>query len=294
MCLSLILYGAAQAALVALLCVLSSRFVHLLLLVVASFTVGFTVLHLTFGAQNNGSESSLEHWGAFAKVMGMVPFGVGSVFWFASKPDEFRVRYANAFSAYVNAAVLGNIAAMSLTPIGDTARGIAGRCACAALVLWLAQEMAAKKWRTVRFPQGTTLFLFNASPLSWVLCHAFYRAGLVSLPAFKSRRYVFFEVLSLATMGTLWFVFGRKRTDRGQALVLPCATFFGMADTLVASTVGALSATLDDFGLLTTPAGCADAFPFAPTEKMIDAGFVLGNSVVCLVAVWKVLSAFRS
>lgn len=164
-----------------------------------------------------------------AKVLGTLTFGLGSVSAYAAAPQEFRVKHLSLFTKYINVAVIGNVAMMAFVPADGTIRGLVSPTVCLTLALWLCFEAHAKDWKTVEF-DGTT-FIYNASPLVWVLHHTCYRACLLTLPCFDSCKYLLLEPLSLGTMVTL-----SAMTNQ------PMERVFGYADTLTVASSAAVSA----------------------------------------------------
>lgn len=184
--------------------------------------------------------AGVQFWGAshhdavetmgFIKLIFLLPLGLGSLLTFACLSKARQEKSLSWFTHYINIAVAANIFIMIATPDAGTYRGLLSRVVCIVLLVWLLQEMARGRFQTTLFDAG--FFIFRASPLNWVLCHAFYRIALLSLPAFDSLSYLLLEPLSLATM------FGLYRLHRKR---YPLPYYFGFADTLVVTTLAVLS-----------------------------------------------------
>ena len=175
-------------------------------------------------------------------------------------------------TVFVNVAVLGNIVMMVFIPAEGTLRGLSTRLTCMVLVLWLIQEIQKNRWKTVNFSDG--LFLFNSSPLAWVLCHAVYRLGMITLPIFDTYRYILMELCSLSLMvGFYWF--HRRR--------YPIYYYFGMADTVIVSSLAVTAQILD--------IGWFESNPFTTIQLSsteLDVGVVFLHSCVCLFGLKKI------
>ncbi len=209
---------------VALVCYLASFRQTLLLTLVFSLSLFAGIQFWTLPLPD-----TIETMG-FIKLMFLLPLGLGSLLTFAALSQDRQAQWLAFFTRYINFAVTANIFIMLFTPAGDTWRGLVSRCVCLVLLVWLFQEMARRRFQTTHFDAG--FFIFHASPLPWVLCHAFYRMALLSLPAFDSLRYLLLEPLSLATMYALYRLHQKR---------YPLAYYFGFADTIVVSTLAVLS-----------------------------------------------------
>ncbi|KAF0756439.1 hypothetical protein AaE_004629 [Aphanomyces astaci] len=196
---------------------------------------------------------------------------MGSVVAFGQLSSETQASNLAWFSIYINAAVVGNIAMMGFVSAGSTLRGVTHRVACISLVLWLLREMQSVNWATVSYRDG--YFLFNASPLSWVLAHACYRLVMMTLPPFDTLRYLVLEPASLGLMAGL-------ATANGASASL----WFGQADTLVASTVCWTSAVLG--WVLPTPKYLMMRLP---ESQALDVGCALVHVVIVVVATFHLL-----
>jgi hypothetical protein len=166
----------------------------------------------------------------FIKLMFLLPLGLGSLLIFALLPDRLQAKALHGFTHYINFAVTSNIFIMIFSPSGGTVRGIVSRALCLVLLVWLLQEMGKVRFRTTQFDSG--FFIFRASPVKWVLCHACYRIALLSLPTFDSLSYILLEPLSLGCMVALHRLHKKRH---------PLAYYFGFADTLVVTTLAVLS-----------------------------------------------------
>ncbi|ORZ30129.1 hypothetical protein BCR44DRAFT_33470 [Catenaria anguillulae PL171] len=212
---------------------------RLLLAVIFATTIASCLHFALAAATHHGTLSDL---GSLIKLIGVWPLGLGSLVAYSLLPAHRRHDYLPVFTQYINAAVLGNIAMMFFLHTGDTLRGQLHRVNCVLLVTWLVQEMRLKKWATVSVNrQG--LFLFNASPLAWVLCHAMYRGAMVTLPRFDTTRFLVLEPASLATMVLL----GRRAKAQSWEQV---TAWFGLADTLVVATIVFASSVWSAFGMV--------------------------------------------
>ncbi len=223
--LTLLLWNCLTVTLgVAMVCYLASMHRTLLLTLVIGLSLFAGIQFWTAPSQD-----SIETMG-FIKLMFLLPLGLGSLLTFASLSQDRQARYRAFFTRYINFAVAANIFIMLFTPAGDTWRGLVSRCVCLVLLVWLFQEMARRRYQTTQFDAG--FFIFHASPLPWILCHAFYRIALLSLPAFDSLRYLLLEPLSLMTMYALYCLHKKR---------YPLSHYFGFADTIVVSTLAVLS-----------------------------------------------------
>ncbi|KAJ3127788.1 hypothetical protein HK098_005787 [Nowakowskiella sp. JEL0407] len=163
--------------------------------------------------------------------------GLGSVVAFGLLGVDAQKKHLNSFTNFINFVVLGNIAMMFFLPIDNTMRGYSHRVVCALLVIWLAKEMQKVRWNTVYFFKG--YFLFNASPMSWVICHALYRSVMVTLPIFDTQRYFVLEPLSLGIMMILYRTSGK---NDGRV-----SDWFGISDTMVVSTITFMTSVADAY-----------------------------------------------
>jgi hypothetical protein len=161
---------------------------------------------------------------AIIKFLAVIPIGLGSILTFSLISAPRQKAYQRLFSYYINVAVIANIAMMLAAPADGTLRGQLSRLLCLALVCWLIQELVKVRGRSSFVSDG--FFLFNSSPLAWILCHSCYRAALLSLPIFDSEHYFLLEPLSLTMM------YGLYKTHRKR---FPVHFYFGFADTLVVS-----------------------------------------------------------
>jgi len=180
----------------------------------------------------DNDQESQESTSKVIKVLGVLAFGLGAVTAFAAAPSPWRDQFLPRFSRYINAAVIGNVAAMVVVPSDGTWRGTLSPILCVVLTLWLVMEVREKNYNTVRY-EGY-MFYFNASPLSWVLHHACYRACMMTLPTFDFSKYILIEPLSLSTMYFL-----------GTASGQPVDQVFGYADTIVTATTAVVAAFVD-------------------------------------------------
>lgn len=170
-------------------------------------------------------------WGHFAKMTLLLPAGLGTLLSYRVWFDY--ARYLGPFSMLINTAVLVNIAMMALLPNTSSAlRGRLHRPTCLALVAWLWLEMSSVGFLTCEFsPSG--LFVFNSSPMAWILLHACYRFVMITLPNFDSQRYLTLELYSLSTMCFLsWLDHGAHGPE----------SYFGYADSIVVPSVAITSA----------------------------------------------------
>lgn len=172
------------------------------------------------------ADPSLKESLAILKFFAVVPVGLGSILTFSLFSAPRQKRYSRFFSYYINAAVIANIAMMLAVPADGTLRGQLSRLLCLVLVSWLIQEIIKVRGQSSFFSDG--FFLFNSSPLAWILCHCCYRAALLSLPIFDSKQYLLLEPLSLAMMYGLYKTHGKR---------FPVHFYFGLADTLAVSTL---------------------------------------------------------
>ncbi|ETV95062.1 hypothetical protein H310_11356 [Aphanomyces invadans] len=207
----------------------------------------------------------------FAKFVCIWPLGMGSVVAFGQLSPTSQASNLSWFSVFINTAVVGNIAMMGFVATGDSLRGITHRIACASLVVWLLLEMQSISWNTVSYQDG--FFLFNASPLAWVIAHAIYRAAMMTLPPFDTLRYLILEPASLGLMAALASANGAS-----------ASLWFGQADTLVASTVCWTSVLL----------GWFRQQPKYPTMRLpesqpLDIGCAGVHIVVVLIALYHVI-----
>eukprot|EP00759_Apiculatamorpha_spiralis_P030741 PhF_6_TR32359/c0_g1_i2/m.47987 len=191
--------------------------------------MGYTYLELFSSKKPN--------YFALAKITATVPLGLGSLLWFTnyvggpSRPQLLRY-----FTMYINAAVLGNVSMMVAANPEGTIRGQIGRLNSVVLSLWLFQEMNRMGlWTTVDIVDNR-LMIFRAAPTHWILLHALYRIGLVSLPSFTTYRYAFLEASSLSVT-CLLHIYNNK--------ALPWSQYFGMADTLVVPVMCLVSGLMD-------------------------------------------------
>ena len=150
-------------------------------------------------------------------------WGLLAIVGFLLLPNVYREGYLFSFTIFVNCAVLFNIGMMVFVPAGETIRGLVIRGICLLLLVWLVLLMKERRYRTVQVDSG--FFLFSASPLVWIVCHAAYRSALVSLPSFNGL-YLLIEPLTFLVMYLFFRVAKRKR---------PISYYFGFADTLVVS-----------------------------------------------------------
>ena len=178
------------------------------------------------------SAKDFAHWSRAIKVFAVVPLGLGAVSALACTSKSWQKRHRRAYTAYINAAVLGNVGMMIFVPGQRTIRGLVSPLVCAMLALWLVLEAKAKDWQTVEYRDN--LFVYNAAPLSWILHHACYRACLLTLPPFESSKYLLLEPLSLGIMGWLsWY--NRCRLEEA----------FGHADTIAAASSAIVSSIFE-------------------------------------------------
>ena len=194
---------------------------RLLVAIIALSSLGVVAAFVRAG------DYSFDAAGALVKLLCEWTFGLGAVTFYGTLSPETQARHLDVFTLYVNAAVLGNIGMMVAVPTGSTARGWSHRAACMLLCYWLVRECRQARWRTVEFRDG--VFVFTASPLAWILAHAAYRAVMMTLPMFETKRYRILEPASLGGMSLLHALHGRP----GESPAL----FFGASDTLVVSTI---------------------------------------------------------
>ncbi|KAJ3394082.1 hypothetical protein HDU84_000110 [Entophlyctis sp. JEL0112] len=126
-----LLYAAGLAATIAPVLFLATDRARLPLL--ASFVAASSVMLLRF----DGDVLAL------VKTMCELPLGLGSLVLYPLLPSAWQRRYQMPFTAYINFAVLGNIAMMIFTPGGSTMRAWGCRFACASLSLWLWKQVRA-------------------------------------------------------------------------------------------------------------------------------------------------------
>ncbi|WP_244309944.1 hypothetical protein [Leptospira mtsangambouensis] len=204
-------------------CYLASFRQTILFIFVLVFTL-LACIQFTFYSQHDSIKIM-----SFIKLIFLLPFGLGAVLTFAIFSETIKPKFLVWFSRYINFAVVANIFVMVFSPDGGTYRGFLSRFVCLALLIWLIQEMAKKRFQTTQFDQG--FFIFRSSPLQWIFCHAAYRIALLSLPTFDSLHYLLLEPLSLLVM----FVLYRLHKKR-----YPLHYYFGFSDTLVATTLTVL------------------------------------------------------
>lgn len=213
---------------------------------------------------------TLLDWMGDIKLILLLPFGLGAVLGFGLLSQKKQEKHLLKFTWFINSAVIVNISVMMFVPAGETLRGIFGRLTCIILLLWLIQEMAKNKWKTVGFDNG--VLIFNGVPLKWVSCHAIYRIGLISLPLFDTFHYVLFEPLSIG--GT--YLYYRLNSRRH-----PLSYYFGYSDTLVAATIAVCSKFYPEEGFHLSKR-------YFPTQIDLDMIFVpvqCGVFVFCLISV---------
>ena len=270
MCLStlFVVYQAAAIASVTLAVILYIRAPQLLLLLVPAITAVVLTLFLRASLSSSNDKAMWVDVAGLGKLLCELPVGLGSILLFATQSVSTRRAHQRAFATFVNLAVLGNIAMMALLPGGGTFRGETSRAACLMLCAWLLLEICRVGWLAcVPVSEGRQcgqgVFIFTASPLKWVLCHALYRAVMVTLPAFDTWRYLQLEPLSLGCMCVLHSYLTRLPSESppvanvNQAMKregghknVPDADvfhYFGIADTLVVATLGTLSHLSDHF-----------------------------------------------
>mmetsp|Transcript_36914 Transcript_36914/g.60030 ORF Transcript_36914/g.60030 Transcript_36914/m.60030 type:complete len:277 (+) Transcript_36914:4119-4949(+) len=237
-------------------------------------SLGLVVLCATFAIVanfvNGGSEFPM-----FIKTMAEVPLGLGSLALFGCLDKAAQKRFLPWFTWYVNLAVLGNIGMMVFVPLDGTLRGVVSKFSCGSLVIWLAQMMAAIRWRTVCFENG--VFIFLASPLRWIMCHAVYRMVLVSSPSFASFKYVVTEPTSISVMYMYYYSNPQLRR--------PVNSFFGAADTLIVATVCTCS-NLKLFDLL-VPSETLENISLVPKEWAVFCD-IAGVCIQLLVTIYSV------
>lgn len=222
-------------------------------------------------------DGNLDAWLGLIKFLCVWMLGLGAIVGFSLLSKTRQAQYLGRFTTYINAAVLGNILMMALTPAGQTLRGLSSPLTCLLLALWLGLEMRRKNWQTVLFDRG--IFLFNASPLPWIICHSIYRVGLISLPIFDSFRYLLLEPLS-------WLLMFLMRRLDGQRH--PLCFYFGMADTVVVSTLAVsaklLDATLGPYALPQT---------WQLSSDQLDLIVISSHVIVQLICLSKIWSLAR-
>jgi hypothetical protein len=170
---------------------------------------------------------------------GLIPVVTASLM---MKTEKGIVIPSNHFTQYINIAVIGNILMMIFVDTGRFLRGITCRLVCIALVIWLFHEMQAKNWQTVEYDNG--YFIFTASPLSWIACHAIYRTILITLPSFETRRYLLLECASISCMYLLWYLY-HASTSTSPTKTRHVSEFFGMADTITIASLSLLFGFVD-------------------------------------------------
>ncbi|RDW56382.1 hypothetical protein BP5796_13204 [Coleophoma crateriformis] len=176
--------------------------------------------------------------GQMTKVMCELPLGLGSVLAFLVADRSFQTRSLNAFTAYINFAVYGNIGMMVATPADGTLRGMCSKVTCIVLFIWIVQQGRRAGWKTIVLHDK--LFVFTAVSKSWIFAHAIYRFVLLTLPCFGSgRRHRLLELYSLT------MTFALSSTSN-----LPFEYCFGMADTLVVPAAAGWSAIATTFSLI--------------------------------------------
>lgn len=271
-----------------------------LALVVAA-TAAVSAPHVT----NPGARTESE-WQALVKVAAVLPLGLGSLALFGAVSPTVRARWLPAFTTYVNAAVLGNIAIMLCVPSGGTWRGLTSRLTCLTLLAWLALEMVAVRWRTIALSEGVVPwpFLFTASPSRWVLAHAAYRALLMTLPMFDTERYWAMEPLSLGVMAlhhaTLPPAAGGARDHKGRGKDTRLggtvrghsgvATSFGASDTTTVAAMAVVGRVLVGDAVTPLPVWLGlDGWIDAAPGGTADLAAVTCHSVIMCVALREVL-----
>jgi hypothetical protein len=202
------------------------------------------------------------HVGKFIKFLCVYPFGFGAIEVYKVFGTDLKM-----FTRYINMAVLGNIAMMMFVPDETKFRGKLVKLNCALMLIWLLQFVIERDWETVVVGKEEG-FLFIASPLVWIGCHALYRISLVTLPCFESWRYLMLEPLSLIVMVLLY------RKNEGKYRM---EDHFGPADTLVASTMSLVSMIVDKF----------DRYSFTHTmdQNILNKYLVPVQVAVCLTAI---------
>lgn len=177
-------------------------------------------------------------FGQMAKIICLLPLGLGSVLAFLVTSRSFQARFLPAFTTYVNFAVYGNIGMMVGTPADGTLRGMCSKATCILLFIWVVQQGHRAGWKTIVLHDN--LFVFTAVSKSWIFAHAIYRFVLLTLPCFGSgRRHRFLELYSLT------LTFALSSTAK-----LPFEYCFGMADTLVVPAAAGWSAVATTFNLI--------------------------------------------
>jgi hypothetical protein len=177
-------------------------------------------------------------FGETAKIICLLPLGLGSILAFLVANRSFQLRYLAAFTTYVNFAVYSNIGMMVGTPTGGTLRGVCTKATCVVLFIWIVQQGHRVGWKTVVLHDR--LFVFTAVSKSWIFAHAIYRFVLLTLPCFGSgRRHHLLDFYSLA------LTFALSSTSN-----LPFEFCFGMADTLVVPAAAGWSAIATAFNLI--------------------------------------------
>ncbi|MCW7493025.1 hypothetical protein ND861_08445 [Leptospira sp. 2 VSF19] len=223
--LTLLLWNNSVAILaVSLVCYLASFRQTILFILVVGFSL-FTGIQFT--VESNYDSIAIM---GFIKLILLLPFGLGAVLTYINLSELKQIKFQIWFTRYINFAVLTNIFVMVFSPDAGTYRGIVSRFACLSLLVWLIQEMLKVGFQTTLTDRK--FFIFNSSPLSWIYCHALYRIALLSLPTFDSIQYLLLEPLSLVSM-TVLYRWHKKR--------YPLPYYFGLADTLVVTTLTVLT-----------------------------------------------------
>ena len=173
----------------------------------------------------------------YTKFLSVSLLGLCVLVGFSVFSAEKKEKYLKPFVTYIHIAIIFNILMMVFVPSYDTLRSPFIKASCLVLALWLFTQMAKKNFQTVSF--DNQIFLFNASPLSWILCHSLYRLGLITLPIFDLRRYFFLELLSLSFMASFYLL--QKKRHK-------IACYFGIADTLAVSFLAFIGKALDFYG----------------------------------------------
>lgn len=201
-------------------CYLASYRQTILFLIIIAFTL---FVGIQFFLQSKGVPIAVI---GFSKLLLLLPFGLGALMGFVIMPKITQKRIEHWFTHYINIAVLINIFVMLFTPDGGTYRGIVSRILCIILLIWLVQEMAKVQFQTTEFDRN--FFIFNSSPLPWIVCHAVYRMALLSLPTFASSHFLLLEPLTLFVMGILYHLHKKRQK---------LSFYFGFADTIVVTTL---------------------------------------------------------
>eukprot|EP01137_Pigoraptor_chileana_P004731 Opistho-2@2720 len=238
------------------------------------------------------SHRTLLQWGGLLKIIAVLPLGLCAVVAYGLAPMHWRQRNLWWFNVYINAAVFGNIAGMLFVPAGGTMRGRTTRIACASLVVWLVKEASSQGWQTVRYNDDGA-FLFTAAPLTWIVCHALYRAVLVTLPSFESVRYIIMEPASLATMASMHWAWSAGHEHTGGSPI-NMGAYFGYADTLVVACMSATSKLIDETSAPATKTAAATSAAsskqsFWIRDRALDAVGVAVHIFVCCVSVWNIV-----